>query len=1061
MNISDKKRLRLEFLEELKSRLIGPGEPDEEVQDPPHKRYLTGMLFPKGANAGSALTDEEQTKEEPGIDEENIDLESPVDMLFQKLPASVGITFALEENETSLVVRVNAAQYLRKPSAILAADPEKKTQKVPGVWKRFPLRENANDEVVVFSGIKDGNTQKTVLDGRASIYLFIRHVRNTRIATVSIVNEKETPDDKAINAEDILFQTSLSCAPGEGIPAYPDPDMISDDMEAKELALQYRSMPVFAVGHGCAVTWPEPEREKVSSVAIDFMPSVEVPPVTTEITTLSDSVRQALSIKRLQDTDYNPVPAFREFISSYKDWSDHLCSLDIPLRFSDPRKRILERIESTIKRMADGVDLLENNPDVMRIFRLANKAMLIGMARNKASRSRDAGNYSDVLIEDVDPDSFLWRPFQLAFILISFRGLWSPEHDDRSIVDLIWFPTGGGKTEAYLAVAAFEMLRRRMLDGSMGEGTAVIKRYTLRLLTIQQFERSGSLICALESMRRNGDIPGKTPFSLGLWVGKTSSPNTYKEAKSDLTKLISNEGDMDGVKIPLKQCPVCATPIVSRKDRSGYMNIGIRDTGTHIELFCPNPHCPFHDSLPISYIDEYLYDHPPTMLLGTVDKFAMLAWRDAARAFFGTDRNVLPPSLVIQDELHLISGPLGTLAGIYEAAIDTAISVLARPAKYICATATIRRADEQILKLYARKAALFPPPGLDASDSFFSRMETEKPGRMYVGAMGQGHTPTFSNVIASTAILASAGIMREHIGNDADTWWTLVAYHNSKRELGKTMSLAHDDIPARLSAIGEQRELSGKGVIELSSNLKDSEIPETLHQLGTSIPDASALDLVACTSMLSVGVDIERLGLMLINGQPKTVSEYIQASSRVGRDSKRLPGLVIALFSPTKPRDRSHYEFFVPFHKAYYRHVEPTSVTPFALPAQDRGLHGAFIVLVRMVSDIHNNKHASMINEKLSVIEQLEKTFMKRVQGSCDGNPQESQACLDNFISFWKEQAKTKVHNLRFQSAGRQHASLIRAFKTQGNGWETLQSLRHVDTPVKLFVPVTELGKKS
>jgi hypothetical protein len=546
---------------------------------------------------------------------------------------------------------------------------------------------------------------------------------------------------------------------------------------------------------------------------------------------------------------------------------------------------------------------------------------------------------------------------------------------------------------------------------------------------------------------------------LGLWVGKDSSPNDYTGtdgAIANLNKIRSTIGKVEGAKVPLKQCPVCATSIVPAQKHEGDEGLGLRETGGQIEVFCPNAECPFHDSLPISFIDQYLYDNPPTMLLGTVDKFAMLAWRNEARAFFGTGKDVSPPSLIIQDELHLISGPLGTLAGIYEAAIDTAIGSLGNHPKYICATATIRRADDQIRKLFGRDAALFPPPGLDAADSFYSRTQKDVSGRIYIGAMGQGHTPTFSNVIAATALLAAGGIMRDRIKELADTWWTLVAYHNSKRELGKTLSLARDDIPARLRALGERRTIAGSGVKELSANLKDSEIPEALHQLGISIPDKSALDFVACTNMLSVGVDVQRLGLMMVNGQPKTVSEYIQASSRVGRDSKRPAGIVFALFSPSKPRDRSHYEFFRAFHKGYYRHVEPTSVTPFALPAQDRGLHGAFLALVRMVSPLHANNHASKVNAQIVLVRKLADDLLERIEKSCDGDISESRACLEKFISFWTGLAGERGTNLRFQSNGRQYAQLIRPFREPGKGWETLQSLRHVDTPLKLVVPMIQ-----
>lgn len=1062
---SESQSLRHAFIAEIASRLIGPSAVDEEMRERPNKRYLTGMLFPKGASVSSVAKDEEERPDDESFDElsEEDEIESPTDLLFQKLPAAVGITFALDDAEESIRVGIAAAEYLRVDETDLAssADHAPARAKKKKVWRRSALASEEDPYVATLPAVDGRSEPVPVLGGRAALHLLVRRAQGARVATVSLVNERVTPDDEAVDTADILFQVGMRCAPALGVTSYPDSPSISDDLEAEELSLQYRSLPAFAVGHGCGVSWPDPSDDRVAWVSVDYLPAVEVPPVTTEIAALPPAVQAALSLQRLQSPTFDPLPAFKSFIATYRQWRNQIDATPVKPRFSAPKARILKRIDHAIARMEDGVALLSANSQALSIFRCANRAMLLGIARANAVRERKPGAlFSDV--ENVDalaPDAFTWRPFQLAFFLLSLRGLWESDHADRSIVDLIWFPTGGGKTEAYLAVAAFEMIRRRLVDAGRGTGTAVIKRYTLRLLTIQQFERAGSLICALETLRRRGEITTGTPFSLGLWVGGESSPNDYAGANgaiAELNRLRAIAGRVEGAKVPLKRCPVCATAIVPFEKEEGDEGLGLRESGRDIIVFCPNERCPFHDQLPISFIDEFLYDHPPTMLLGTIDKFAMLAWRDEARAFFGASNNALPPSLVIQDELHLISGPLGTLAGVYEAAIDTTISQLGPKAKFICATATIRRADDQIRRLYGRSAALFPPPGLTASDSFFSQNDLLTPGRLYIGAMGQGHTATFSNVIVSTALLASGGAVREMVGDRADPWWTLVAYHNSRRELGKTLSLAKDDIPARLQAIGEKRQVHGSGVKELSANLKDSAIPEALHQLSVGLPASATLDFVACTNMLSVGVDVQRLGLMMVNGQPKTVSEYIQASSRVGRDSKRLPGVVFALFSPTKPRDRSHYEFFRPFHRGYYRHVEPTSVTPFALPAMDRALHGAFIALIRMVSSIHGNSQASDILTRADEVSQLREHFLKRIALAGDGNVDEASARLADFLNHWTELAISKKRNLRFQSGGLQNAAVIKPFNGTGNGWPTLQSLRNVDVGLRLIVPTMQ-----
>jgi hypothetical protein len=1009
MTENEKVELRDAFIEQVRSRVVGPADPSEALRERPNKRYLTGMIFPQGALAAAATADENQDAEDAesaGETDDEYGIESPTDILFQRLPASVGMTFAVSDAEQTLTVRLKAAVYERNAAELVAAETGAKSSgkrkaKPAPVWARRAIPAAGGDETVTLRIDRDAadiREPRPVLEGRAELRVFIRLAGGRRVATVALVNARRTEEDSPVDTEDILFQVEMSCTPSKGVIAYPDAPLISPDPEAEELALQYRDMPAFAVGHGCGVFWPEPVDGVTSHVAVDFLPAVEVPPVTTTIRDLPGDVADALSMKRLQDATYRPVEAFRKLIACYSAWKDGLEKMEFEPRFDNAKQRILDRIQQAIDRMSDGVDLLEKDDEALRIFRLANRAMLLGLARSGNNNDRKPGaGFVDVDIDALAHDRVVWRPFQIAFFLISLRGLWNPDDPSRHIVDLIWFPTGGGKTEAYLGVAAFEMIRRRLVGGEHGGGTAVIKRYTLRLLTIQQFERAGSLVCALETMRRRGDITHHEPFSLGLWVGEASSPNTGAKAKADLQKILGTTGRVDGVRVPLKQCPVCARPIVPEQKAEGAANVGIRARGGSIELFCSDPDCPFHTGLPISYVDEDLYERPPTLLLGTVDKFAMLAWREDARAFFGTDANVEPPSLIIQDELHLISGPLGTLAGIYEAAIDRIVSRLGKPAKYICATATIRRSDDQIRKLYGRKGALFPPAGLSAADSFFSRVQDDDapekaPGRLYVGAMGQGHTPTFSNVIASSALLAAGESMRQTEGDRIDTWWTVVAYHNSKRELGKTLSLARDDIPGRLKALGEARRVAASRVSELSANLRDSEIPEALHRLRTELPNPEALDYVACTNMLSVGVDVPRLGLMLVNGQPKTVSEYIQASSRVGRSMKKPPGIVFTLFSPTKPRDRSHYEFFRHFHKAFYRNVEPTSVTPFALPAQERGLHGAFLAFVRMVSPVAANRAAGAILQHEGTVRELASEFLDRVGDAEDGNVDDTRA---------------------------------------------------------------------
>ncbi|WP_180112068.1 helicase-related protein [Acinetobacter sp. YH12136] len=1044
--VYDLKKIRNDFLLKISDKIIGPkGGVREFIHEPPHKQYLCGFLFPKDASI-------EDTNDLSEHDEDKQQL----DLLFQRLPASAGLSFAVGLDCNSVQVEVKAARYIQDQDEELNQG-----------WVRQPYH-NDQAEVKNIDLSEPILSPIYVLEGHAAISIKIRSYTNYKILTVSLINQKIT--DKSVSVPDILTQVEMKCTPENGVIKYQDSSYLTTDSELLALELQYSNMPTFALGHACSAYWPTVQNGKVPFVRTSYLPLVEVPSVTTEIQGLDKQITEAFKLVNLSDNKFDPLQGFRAFVAVYREWAESLSFQNVEEKYTEVKKEILSSIFAAIDRAERGIDLLEKSSDAMRVFRLANHAMLLSMLRSRYkgdsdSRSKQIFQSSAFNLLDREKQSIaVWRPFQIFFFLMSLNGLWNETDEDRDIVDLIWFATGGGKTEAYLAVAAFEMLRRRMIENV--QGTAVIKRYTLRLLTIQQFERAGGLICALESMRQDGLLQDREEYSLGLWVGGGATPNSNKGedgAYDDLMAIFNTNGLVENNKIPLKACPCCSAAIIPAFKKIGDEGVGARwnKQRQEVELFCPNVHCFFHKGLPIRYVDESLYRHPPTMLLATVDKFAMLAWKPEARCFFGDGKKVQAPSLIIQDELHLISGPLGTVNGSYEAALDCIITAKSKPAKYICATATIRKAKDQIQKLYGRTCSIFPPAGLSAENSFFSKSESQKMGRLYIGALSQGHSPTFANVVASTGLLAASADCYEQWGAVTDTWWTLVAYHNSKRELGKSMTLIHDDVPARLRQMGESRILKSENIKELSSNLKDSQIPQMLEELKVSKNERSdcALDYVACTNMLSVGVDVPRLGLMMINGQPKMVSEYIQASSRVGRKQNSLPGVVFTLYSPSKPRDRSHYEIFRSFHQGFYRYVEPTSITPFADPALNRALHGAFLALIRMVSKhIYANEHAHDIftyEDEIQVLKDLLAARMERAGADKVFIVEK----LIKFIDEWKQVRKSSDRALMFYSSGsKSHLSLIKPFKSKGNGIETLQSLRNVDIPVGLKVKHKKRG---
>jgi hypothetical protein len=657
-------------------------------------------------------------------------------------------------------------------------------------------------------------------------------------------------------------------------------------------------------------------------------------------------------------------------------------------------------------------------------------------------------------------DGLAWRPFQIAFLLGVVESLVDDSSPSREIVDVIWFPTGGGKTEAYLLVSAFELVRRRLVARDRDSATAIISRYTLRFLTVQQFQRTAALVVALEILRqRVRKELGERPFTLGLWVGNSVTPGTVRDAHEKFQEQL--ESRVPRNPFILQSCPCCGTeifPTQRSKGRAKWVpaDFGVVATTDRFFFRCASLACEFREKLPLNVIDEELYREPPSLLLGTVDKFALLPWFDSSRTFFGgNDDKSLPPSLILQDELHLISGPLGSLAAPYDAALDTIIAARGPKAKRIGSTATIRNAREQVRGLYGRQVAVFPSPAGKWDDAFFFTTDTSSPGRTYVGVMGQGYIkPVVAMAWTSAALLQS--VREVSLPPEAlDAYWSLLAYHNSRRELGRTLTAARDEIQSRIGVVASSpavaREL--KEPLELSANMVKS-LGEAIEELERPHKATQpAVDFVPCTSIISVGVDLDRLGIMLVNGQPKLTSEYIQATSRVGRG--KVPGLVVSLFSATKPRDRSHYEDFRAYHEAIHRHVEPTSVTPYALPARERTLHAALVAVIRHATRYWSNDAAKLVRfDDAFLMQQI--AALTHVMESSD--PSESAALrdlLEQRLSEWKQEAESGYPLLyENRQAGHQFVALLAMYGRSKAGalWPTMMSVRNVDAEVRLRI---------
>lgn len=983
-----------------------PGDDSDEpslVADLDADRQLAATALDSAAEAGERLA------KETSADDYDYELSS----VNAYRPSTMAVSFLGELAAGSRVfLHATGGRYERKIIKVAAPlertiqpEPESSSDAaMPVVWERTwwlrtPVKVEALFDAEALTAAVGAKVEPSRIERSGEGHLQLDVVAYPRarkddrqsLLTLCLVNRS---DASGIFDEKCLFQTRFEVeivAPDGGryILPYPDPESRATDEETESLALLYRNYQTFAAGHGCAADWNDAEANRARIVIADPLPVFEAPNVTAEIT-LPDgnplTVSMAALAGRIAGDD--GFAAIDELVSEYASWIDRQersiageeSGTPLPERYRAAARRHLEEGRQTLDRIRDGIAYLRSERDAMTAFRLANDAILLQQLRVRReprrvsydSRSRrlvfDEPRPSPDPLSPPDGRGF-WRPFQIAFLLACVRSVADPHSPERADVDLIWFPTGGGKTEAYLALTAFSLFYRRLRTPE-DVGIDVLMRYTLRLLTAQQFQRASTLMCAMELLRRGDESRlGYEPFSIGIWLGGSVSPNTRSEATSALRALRQGRGEN---KFVLMKCPWCSAQMGPVKQRargprgdtpvSGYVEAG----GT-VLLHCPDSECEFHDRLPVFVIDDDIYEHRPSLVIGTVDKFAQLAWNPRSRALFGLgpdgSRLCSPPNLIIQDELHLISGPLGSMVGLYEGLVDALCRAGLRdeppPPKIVSSTATIRRYEEQIHDLYARsRTRLFPPRGIDASDSFFAayaRFDDGrfKPGRKYVGVHGAGlgsvqtaQVRTFASLLQAPADFSEA---------EKDPWWTLMVFFNSLRELGTSLSLLQSDIPDYLRVIQNRLGLRPSATrrlrkfLELTGRLRNDEVPKAMEELEieTTSTGGVAVDACLASNIIEVGIDIDRLSLMCVVGQPKTTSQYIQVTGRVGRRWWERSALVVTIYSPSKPRDRSHFEKFRSYHERLYAQVEPTSVTPFSPPVLDRGLHAIMAGFVR------------------------------------------------------------------------------------------------------------------
>lgn len=1048
-------RVQNRVLEHLRSAYVGPDGGENEVLDnSPNRQYAVGMLFPVDtaaptADEGAAVPDNDEVDVD-GATASNDELEETgtgVPIAEDWRPSSAAISFVT--NSIAVQCDLTGATYV-----LMGGDGPPRWKREPFYFRNVELSREQQHHQTMAGGVPIEIGSRWRKFGEASLVTV--HVRVLATAT----------NDVRMDALNMLYQVALAVSPTDNgtILNYNLTEAFDFDDESAELRLRYRNRRVFAVGHGMAADWELDEGENCTQVRLDPVPSFVVPAVETVGFSESTPEAKALNLTHLSQLDSDPeqvLASLDAFVEAFGTWviseSNRVSSFGSDAVIA---RRIVDRSAAALDRMRKTIDLMRqaDQKEIRTAFALGMAAMRIQMQRSainvggKASEPR-------------------WRPFQLGFLLVALSSTVDERHAERELVDLIWFPTGGGKTEAYLALAAIEIFRRRIVDGPAGGGTAVLTRYTLRLLTSQQFQRAASLVCAMEMLRRRDRISdvrarGMAAFTIGLWVGNEVTPGTRLEAKAALERLHKAARPEEANQFQIESCPWCATALLPTARSSKMNEYGMKLVGKDVVVHCTNDTCEFSDELPVAVVDEVLYENPPTILLATVDKFARLQFLPEAGRLLGLNTAYHQPSLIIQDELHLLSGPLGTTVAVFDAILQMLLASGGGIPKIVASTATIRSSHEQVQGLYGREVALYPPSGLDDDRTFFSRPVASGEGRLYLGLMPQALSQMSATVSAATPLIEIPFMLEQFSDNETglDSYWTAVMYHNSLRELGRSGTLVVDDVNGRLEPRAERlghkvRTVRAGRVIELTSRRGPEELPNDLRELGRSVDETNeAIDVVLSSNMLSVGIDIPRLALMLMVGQPKTTSEYIQATSRVGRGEVR--GVVTTLFRSNRARDRSHFETFRGYHEALYRSVEPTSVTPWSLASRERSLAGALVTLVRhLVPGLAGNEDAGRLDltnlSQSQLIRDLIERFIQIVHRADPLEALDTRASIQRLLNDWDRRAQIVRGSdgvLLYDRRKKNDNALLKRFGEQGEGWLVGDSMRSVEPNVAVEV---------
>lgn len=1055
MNYNDYYKARKIVVEIMKKDWLGPVKEDEIICDErPLDYYIVGKLYPQESTM-------EESNRSPSEDCGELEDDNLVSLSNSRNPSSFGLSFSLNGDINEFVISAKAAKYVLIERVVAQErlgfeDSDYKSNAY--FWERMPL--SINPISVDVTELKKSKFAKFELAHQLSVKVILHKVYSddTKTISVTMINDEKSTGDfkydclKSVFQPEIVITAKRNQAFGNirrNISLAGNSEK-QENREIAELEMLYSKFMDYASGHGCAVSWEIDNLGYATLLRTDFLPDYELK----QMMPTQTFKHEILQMKFLAEASQQQVISGLELLlSHYEEWIDDTEQKisSLALHHKPSAADNISKCRSTLQTLKNSV-ICMNNTDVFRAFSLANKAMF--MQRKKMLQNTN---------KFTADDNITWFPFQLAFFVQEVISFAQPTATERNEVDLLWFPTGGGKTEAYLGIAAFVIFLRRLRNEEKSNGVTVLMRYTLRLLSFQQFERASALICACEIIRKAQHILGGE-ISIGLWAGLSLTPNKIEKAD----KILRGEKDEDAPSsnpAQFQKCPWCGEHISKSDYSCDFKN-------KRMIIRCGNLSCEFSAGLPVYLIDEEIYKYTPTFIVSTVDKFAQIALNSDTSALFGKSLGKLPPELIIQDELHLISGPLGTITGLYESAIRKLCECNGILPKVIASTATIRNAKEQIKGLYASDYTQFPPQGIDINDSFFANLSTreEKPARFYLGCMAVGTSPTtmmirvFASLLYSTRYLIEQGYDEKVI----DSFWTLTGYFNTLRELGGAIIRVVDDIQDRFTYLRTSKfrdiypltsqrkrydlykELTSREQSENIGNVIQNELKIPYKADGSTAP----YDFLLSSNMISVGVDVGRLGSMVVVGQPKTTSEYIQATSRVGRET---PGLVITTYNQAKSRDRSHYEDFLQYHSTFYKFVEATSVTPFSDRARDRALQALYVILCRnMVPQLFADKDAINFNRSISELEGIRQYILSYIEQVDPDEIDNAKADIEEIEVEWelksaRRNPQTDKLVYRKTRYTNESDALFQPDYNESSRFRVLNTMRSVETSVKVI----------